>query len=232
MPEQPKKEIPIRMPINDKPLATIIEGRWYSVGKSGRPTLELTRIQKRRVQRQYCTFLRNKKDAQVLPELNSARRKENPEVTPQAEQAGYESQKLIKTESPGKPSVHSTSSSVDQPKLLQVQAGPEPIPKEGQQDWTEENEEEQLDYEPSAEDQTSFLETEEQEDWTEEMEYDGGLDEETEAFGAELENLLQGDLGINMVFILSEKFRAVEGQNSSVSPNQPRKWLITSDLYS
>lgn len=36
--EQPKKVIPIRMLGNDKPLATIMEGRWYSVGKSGRPT--------------------------------------------------------------------------------------------------------------------------------------------------------------------------------------------------
>ncbi|CAL2247114.1 unnamed protein product [Prunus armeniaca] len=51
MTEQLKKEIPIKMPGNDKPLATIIEGRWYSVGKSSRPTLELTRTQKRRVQR-------------------------------------------------------------------------------------------------------------------------------------------------------------------------------------
>ncbi|CAL8173641.1 unnamed protein product [Prunus armeniaca] len=43
------------------------------------------------------------------------------------------------------------------------------------------------------------------------MEYDGELDAESEAFGVELENLLQGDLGINMVFILPEKFRAAEG---------------------
>ncbi|CAL8089798.1 unnamed protein product [Prunus armeniaca] len=40
------------------------------------------------------------------------------------------------------------------------------------------------------------------------MEYEGELDEETEAFGAELESLLQGDLGINIVFILPEKFGA------------------------
>ncbi|CAL8152312.1 unnamed protein product [Prunus armeniaca] len=46
------------------------------------------------------------------------------------------------------------------------------------------------------------------------MEYDGEIDAETEAFGAELEDLLQGDLGINMVFILPEKFRAAEGQES------------------
>ncbi|CAL2277863.1 unnamed protein product [Prunus armeniaca] len=53
MTQHPKKEIPIKMPGNDKPLATIIEGRWYSVRKSGRPTLELTRTQKRMIQRQY-----------------------------------------------------------------------------------------------------------------------------------------------------------------------------------
>ncbi|CAL8119169.1 unnamed protein product [Prunus armeniaca] len=46
------------------------------------------------------------------------------------------------------------------------------------------------------------------------MEYEGKLDEETEALGAELESLLQGYLGINMVFILPEKFRATEGQES------------------
>ncbi|CAL9021021.1 unnamed protein product [Prunus brigantina] len=70
-------------------------------------------------------------------------------------------------------------------------------------------------------DQTGLPETGEQEDWTEEygeeqMEYDGELDEGTEAFGAELESLLQGDLGINMVFILPEKCRAVEGQESTL----------------
>ncbi|CAL2259834.1 unnamed protein product [Prunus armeniaca] len=59
MTEQPKKEMSIKMPGNDKPLAAIIEGRWYAVGKSGRPTMELTRTQKRRVQRQYCMFLKS-----------------------------------------------------------------------------------------------------------------------------------------------------------------------------
>ncbi|CAL8152481.1 unnamed protein product [Prunus armeniaca] len=49
------------------------------------------------------------------------------------------------------------------------------------------------------------------------MEYNGELDEETEAFGAELESLLQGDLGINMVFILPKKFRAAKGQESTES---------------
>ncbi|CAL2229301.1 unnamed protein product [Prunus armeniaca] len=48
------------------------------------------------------------------------------------------------------------------------------------------------------------------------MEYDGELDEEIEAFGAELENLLQGDLGISMVFILPEEFRAAEGQENTL----------------
>ncbi|CAL2257136.1 unnamed protein product [Prunus armeniaca] len=43
MTKQPKEEISIKMPGNEKPLAAIIEGRWYYVGKSGRPTMELTR---------------------------------------------------------------------------------------------------------------------------------------------------------------------------------------------
>ncbi|CAL8087075.1 unnamed protein product [Prunus armeniaca] len=69
--------------------------------------------------------------------------------------------------------------------------------------------------------QIRLLEIGEQEDWTEEygeeqMEYDGELDEETKAFGAELESLLQGDLGINMVFILPENFRATEGQENTM----------------
>ncbi|CAL9020229.1 unnamed protein product [Prunus brigantina] len=62
MTEQPKKEISIKMLGDDKPLATIIEGRWYAVGKSGRPTMELTITQKRRIQRQYCTFLTKGED--------------------------------------------------------------------------------------------------------------------------------------------------------------------------
>ncbi|CAL2257099.1 unnamed protein product [Prunus armeniaca] len=48
------------------------------------------------------------------------------------------------------------------------------------------------------------------------MDYDGELDAETEAFGAELEDLLRADLGINMVFILPEKFWVVEGQKSTL----------------
>ncbi|CAL2240408.1 unnamed protein product [Prunus armeniaca] len=48
------------------------------------------------------------------------------------------------------------------------------------------------------------------------MEYDEKLDAETEAFGAELEDLLQGALGINMVFILLEKFWAIEGQETTL----------------
>ncbi|CAL8084284.1 unnamed protein product [Prunus armeniaca] len=176
MTEHPKKEIPIKMPGNEKPLPATIEGRWYSVRKSGRPTLELTRTQKRRVQRQYCTFLKNKSDAQVFPETSSARKGKNPEVFPRAEQTS-QPQKLVKAESSGKPFIHPTSSSVNQLKPSQAQ-----------------------------DDQNGLLKAEEQEDWTEEyreeqMEYDGELDEETEAFGAELESLLQGDLGINMVFI-------------------------------
>ncbi|CAL8168271.1 unnamed protein product [Prunus armeniaca] len=63
--------MPIKIPRNDMPLATIIEGRWYSVGKNGRPTLELTRTQRRRIQRQYCIFLRNKDSTQVFTKANS-----------------------------------------------------------------------------------------------------------------------------------------------------------------
>ncbi|CAL8087186.1 unnamed protein product [Prunus armeniaca] len=116
----------------------------------------------------------------------------------------------MKPESSNRPSVHLTSSSANQLQPSQVQ-----------EDWTEEYEEKQLDYEPSAYDQNGLLEIGEQEDWTEEfgeeqMEYDGELDEETEAFGAELESLLQGDLGINMVFILPEEFRAAEGQENTL----------------
>ncbi|CAL2229127.1 unnamed protein product [Prunus armeniaca] len=48
------------------------------------------------------------------------------------------------------------------------------------------------------------------------MEYDGELDEEAEAFGAELESLLQGDIGINMVFILPKTFKAAEGQENTL----------------
>ncbi|CAL8087559.1 unnamed protein product [Prunus armeniaca] len=84
----------------------------------------------------------------------------------------------------------------------------------------EKYEEEQLDYEPSTDDQSGLLETSEQEDWTEkygekQIEYGGELDEETEAFSAELESILQGDLGIDM-FILLETFRAAEGQESTL----------------
>ncbi|CAL8174731.1 unnamed protein product [Prunus armeniaca] len=106
MTEQLKNEILVKIPRNDKPLATIIEGKWYYVGKSGRPTLKLTRTHKRRVHRQYCTFLKNKNNTQVLLEL--------------------------------------------EPSQSQAQSGP--ILAEGQEDWIEEYEEEQLDYEPSADD--------------------------------------------------------------------------------
>ncbi|CAL2246973.1 unnamed protein product [Prunus armeniaca] len=131
--EQPKKEIPIKMPGNEKPLATIIEGRWYSVGKSGRLTLELTRTQKRRKRKKFGSTSSGKTNN--LPAAKAV---------------------------------------------------------EEQEDWTEEYEEEQLDYEPTADDQNGLLETGEQGDWTEEygeehMGYDGELDEETEAFGVELE---------------------------------------------
>lgn len=78
-----------------------------------------------------------------------------------------------------------------------------------------------MDYEPSADDQTGLLEISEQEDWIKEygekqMEYDRELDEETHAFSVELESLLEGDLGINMVFIMPEKFRAAKRQESTM----------------
>ncbi|CAL2270659.1 unnamed protein product [Prunus armeniaca] len=82
MTEQPKKEISIKMPRNEKPLVAIIEGRWYAVGKSGRPTMELTRTQKRRVQRQYCMFLKNKSDAQAPLEITSGRNGKDQEILP------------------------------------------------------------------------------------------------------------------------------------------------------
>ncbi|CAL9001596.1 unnamed protein product [Prunus brigantina] len=209
------------MPENEKPLAAIIEGRWYSVGKNGRPIMELTRTQRRRVQRQYCTFLNNKNNAQVLPETNSAKKGKEQEVLPQKEQAISQPQRLMKAESSGKPSIHPTSTSGNLLKTPQPEGKTDPIPEEGQEDWTGEYEEEQLDYEPSADDQNVLLGIEEQGEWTEEygreqMDYDGELDAETEAFGAELEDLLRGDLGINMVFILPEKFWAAEGQESTL----------------
>ncbi|CAL2229236.1 unnamed protein product [Prunus armeniaca] len=144
MTEQPKKEILIKMPGNDKHLATIIEGKWYSVGKSGRPTLELTRTQKMRVQRQYCTFLKTRDDTQVLPETSSARRAKNPEAAPQAKQTTCQPQELTKIESP----IHLASSSVNQLEPSQSRDEFEPILVREQEDWTEEYEEEQLDYEP------------------------------------------------------------------------------------
>ncbi|CAL2236859.1 unnamed protein product [Prunus armeniaca] len=134
MVEQPKKEIPINMPINEKTLATIIEGRWYSVGKV------------------------------VLPKTSSARTGKNPEVAPQAEQTLRQPQELMKTDSLVRPSIHPPLPSVNQLKPPQVQVESKPILVEGQEDWTEEYEEEQLDYEPSADDQIGLLETGEQED--------------------------------------------------------------------
>ncbi|CAL8152262.1 unnamed protein product [Prunus armeniaca] len=149
--------------------------------KSGIPTLELTRTQKRRVQRQYCTFLKNKDHTQL-------------------EQTTYEPEELTKTESPRKPSIYHVSPPVNQLEPSQSQSQFRSIPVEGQKDWIEKYEEEQLDYEPSTDDQTGLLETDGQEDWTEEygeehMKYDGELEEETEAF---------------------EKFRAAEGQKNTL----------------
>ncbi|CAL8163636.1 unnamed protein product [Prunus armeniaca] len=130
------------MPENDKPLATIIEGRWYSIGKRGRPSLELTRTQNRRVQRQYCTFLKSKDDTQVLTETSSARKGKNPKLDSQAEQTTCQPEKLTKIESPGKSSIHHASSSINQLEPSQSQGQSGPLPVEGQKDWTEEYEEE------------------------------------------------------------------------------------------
>ncbi|CAL8163075.1 unnamed protein product [Prunus armeniaca] len=157
MTEQPKKEISNKMPGNEKPLAAIIEGRWYAVGKSGRPTMELTRTQKRRVQRQYCMFLKNKSDAQAPPETTSGRKGKDLEILSQAEQV-IQPQKMLEVGSPVKPSIHLASSSDNQFKPSQIQGESEPIPIEGPEDWTEGNEEEQLDYEPSVDDQNALLE--------------------------------------------------------------------------
>ncbi|CAL2266095.1 unnamed protein product [Prunus armeniaca] len=219
--KQPKEEISIKVPESNKPLAAIIEGRWYSIGKNGRPTMELTRTQRRRVQRQYCTFLNNEKNAQVLPNANSARKGKEPELLPQTEQAISQLQKLTKAESSEKPSVHPTPASGGLLETPQLEERTDPISEEGQEDWVEEDEEEQLDYEPSTDDQNTLLGTEELGEWAEkydgeQMDYDGELDAETEAFGAELEDLLRVDPGINMVFILPEKFWAVEGQKSTL----------------
>ncbi|CAL2238116.1 unnamed protein product [Prunus armeniaca] len=212
MTKQPKEEISIKVPGSDKSLAAIIEGRWYSVGKNGKPTMELTRTQRKRVQRQYCTFLNNEKNAQVLLEANSAKKGKEPEVLPQTEQAISQPQKLTKAESSKKPSIHPASTSEDLLKTPQPEEKTDPIPGEGQEDWAEE---------PATDDQNALLGTEELGEWTEEydgqqMDYDGELDAETEAFGAELEDLLRADLGINMVFILPEKFWAVKGQKSTL----------------
>ncbi|CAL2255196.1 unnamed protein product [Prunus armeniaca] len=128
--------------------------------------LKLTRTQKRRVLRQYCTFLKNKDHTQTT----------------------YEPEELTKTESPRKPSIYHVSPPVNQLEPSQSQGQFRSIPVEGQKDWIEKYEEEQLDYEPSADDQTGLLEIDGQEDWTEEygeehIKYDGELEEEIEAFG-------------------------------------------------
>ncbi|CAL2240409.1 unnamed protein product [Prunus armeniaca] len=114
--------------------------------------MELTRTQKRRVQRQYCTFLNNKSNAYILPETNSTSKGKELEMLPQTEQAISQPQKMMKAESSGKPSIHPASTSRNQLKTPQPQGKSDPIPVEGQEDWTEEYEEEQLDYEPSIDD--------------------------------------------------------------------------------
>ncbi|CAL8119939.1 unnamed protein product [Prunus armeniaca] len=126
MTKQPKEEISVKMFENEKPLAAIIEGMWYSVGKNGRPTMKLTRTQKRR----------------ILPETNSTSKGKEPEMLPQTEQAISQPQKPMKAESLGKPSIHPSSISGNQLKTPQPQGKSDPIPVEGQEDWTEEYEEE------------------------------------------------------------------------------------------
>ncbi|CAL8087288.1 unnamed protein product [Prunus armeniaca] len=171
------------MPRNEKPLATIIEGRWYSVGKSGRPTLELTRTQKRR--------------RPALPEKGRIRKyfpRRNEQPASHKKCYKQNLQTYLLSILP-----HPQSISLNHPNLFQLKDKKTRLKN----------------------DQNGLLETGEQEDWTEEygeeqMEYDVELDEETEAFGAELENMLQGDLGINMVFILPEEFRATEGQENTL----------------
>ncbi|CAL2271024.1 unnamed protein product [Prunus armeniaca] len=134
----------------------------------------------------------------VPPEVSSAKKEKNPETDSQAKN---QLEELTKIEFPSELSIHPASPSINQLEPSQSQVQYEPI--------------------PAKDDRTGLLETGEQEDWTEEygeeqMEYDGELDEETQVFGAELESLLQGDLGINMMFILPEKFKAIEGQESTL----------------
>ncbi|CAL2277880.1 unnamed protein product [Prunus armeniaca] len=82
----------------------------------------------------------------------------DPEIPSQAEQV-IQPQKMLKAGSIVKPSIHLASSSDNQFKPPQIQGESEPIPVEGQEEWTEENKEEQLHYEPSADDQNALLET-------------------------------------------------------------------------
>ncbi|CAL9012720.1 unnamed protein product, partial [Prunus brigantina] len=166
MTEQPKKEIPIRIPGSQIPLATIVEGRWYSVGKSGRPTLELTRTQRRRIQRQYCTFLKSEEGEQVLPEASSVGSKEVEQAKKVNKQRGFRSPAVLpQTEqiaSSSRPSIHLTSFSSNQPETVHIQVKPKSISTEGEEDWFED---EQLDYEPYVESQNGISETKEQEVW-------------------------------------------------------------------
>ncbi|CAL8117180.1 unnamed protein product [Prunus armeniaca] len=80
----------IKIPKNYRPLATIMEGGWYFVGKNGRPTLELTKTKRRRIQRQYYTFLKNEDNTQVFADINSTRIENDLEGDLQAEQTVYQ----------------------------------------------------------------------------------------------------------------------------------------------
>ncbi|CAL2256437.1 unnamed protein product [Prunus armeniaca] len=93
----------------------------------------------------------------MLPEANSTKKGKKPEVLPQAEQVTSQLQKLMKAESSRKPSIHPASTSGNQLETPQPQGKSDLIPVEGQEDWTKEYEEEQLDYEPSADDQNALL---------------------------------------------------------------------------
>ncbi|CAL2234705.1 unnamed protein product [Prunus armeniaca] len=57
------------------------------------------------------------------------------------------------------------------------------------------------------------------------MEYEGELDEETEAFGAELESMLQGDLGR-----LAEVEESPEQQTPTTKPGITAKKLVAEQL--
>ncbi|CAL2230058.1 unnamed protein product [Prunus armeniaca] len=122
----PKKEVLVKLPGNNKPLATIIDGR--------------------RIQKQYCTFLKNREDTKVFLDINSARIENDLEKSIQTKQLTHQQDRLIGS------SFYQGSSSREQSRVF---------PADDREDWTEGYGEEQVDYEPAADDRTGFLETEE-----------------------------------------------------------------------